>query len=185
MKFKVLIVGDYGVGKTALFKQIEKSIPGAEQKPSIRLELIEFTRMIEGQEITVNMYDIPGRELSNEYRSKHYLNTNGALVVYDITSPHSFRHTPFWIEELMNYSGFGNIPVVIVGNKSDMREVSQRTLNPIDAKEYVFRLNRTAKKSDIENHYAEVSAKSPKGLSQMIDKLIVSMINHRKFLEKK
>ncbi len=185
MKFKVLIVGDYGVGKTSLFRQIEKSIPGAEQKPSIRLELIEFTRMIEGQEIIVNLYDIPGRELSNEHRSKHYLNTNGALVVYDITSPHSFRHTPFWIEELMNYSGFGHIPVIIVGNKADMREVSQRTLNPIDAKEYAFRLNRTAKRSNIENHFVEVSAKSAKGLSQMIDKLIVSMINHKKFIDNK
>ncbi|OLS29316.1 MAG: GTPase KRas precursor [Candidatus Heimdallarchaeota archaeon AB_125] len=185
MKFKVLVVGDYGVGKTSLFHQIEKTIPGAEKKPSIRLELIEFTRMIEGKEVTVNLIDIPGRELSNEYRSKHYLNTNGALVVYDITSPHSFRHTPFWIEELFNYSGFGNIPVVIVGNKSDMREVSQRTLNPIDAKEYVFRLTRTSIRENIENHYAEISSKSGKGISQMIDKLIVSMINHREFLESK
>lgn len=185
MKFKVLVLGDYGVGKSTLFQQIAKTIPGAEKKPSIKLELIEFTRRVEGQEVTISLYDIPGRELSNEHRSKHYLNTNGALVVYDITSPHSFRHAPFWMEELLNYSGHGNIPVVIVGNKSDMREVSQRTLNPIDAKEYVFRLNRTANREGIENLYFEVSAKSSKGLTQMIDKLAVSMVKHRKYSESK
>ena len=184
-KFKVLVLGDYGVGKTSLFEQIAKSIPGAEKKPSISLDIIEFKRIIAGNEVTINLYDIPGRELSTDKRSKHYLHTNGALIVFDITSPHSFRHTPFWIEELINYSGYGNIPVVIVGNKSDMREVSQRTLNPIDAKEYVFRLNRTANREDIENHYFEVSAKSSKGISQMIDRLAESMIKHRKYLESK
>ena len=185
MKFKVLVLGDYAVGKSTLFHQIAKTIPGAEKKPSIKLELIEFTRRIEGQEVTISLYDIPGKELSNENRSKHYLNTNGALVVYDITSPHSFRHAPFWMEELLNYSGHGNIPVVIVGNKSDMREVSQRTLNPMDAKEYVFRLNRTAHREGIENLYFEVSAKSSKGITHMIDQLALSMVKHKRYVESK
>ena len=39
----------------------------------------------------------------------------------------------------MNYNGYGKVPIVLIGNKADLRASSDRTLNPIDAKEYVFR----------------------------------------------
>ena len=68
MIFKLLVLGDYGTGKTTLFKQLLESIPEAKRKPSIKLELIEFTRNIEGKEITVNVFDIPGKELSSDNR---------------------------------------------------------------------------------------------------------------------
>lgn len=179
MKYKILVLGDYGVGKTSLFEQFEKSIPGAARKPSIKLDLLEFTRSIKSEEIIVNLYDIPGRELSNANRSKHYLGTHGAFIIFDICNPNSFRHAPFWIEELMNYNGFGKVPIVLVGNKADMRETSQRTLNPIDAQEYVYRLNRTSQRENINNYFFEISAKSPKGLSLIMDQLLEAIYNQR------
>ena len=179
MVYKILVLGDWGVGKTSLFNQFEKSIPGAERKPSIKLDLIEFKRTIEGEEITIHLYDIPGRELSNANRSKHYLGAHGAFIIFDICNPNSFRHAPFWIEELMNYNGYGKVPIVLVGNKSDLRESSERTLNPIDAKEYVFRLNRTTTKDNVENHFFEISSKSGKGLQLIVDQLIESIHKQR------
>jgi small GTP-binding protein len=179
IKYKILVLGDYNVGKSTLFQQFEKSIPGALRKPSIKLDLIEFTRIIKGEEITVNLFDIPGRELSNANRSKHYIGTHGAFVIFDITSPNSFRHAPFWIEELMNYNGYGKVPIALIGNKADLRATSQRTLNPIDAKEYVFRLNRSSQKDNVENHFFELSSKTGKGLPQIVDKLLESIHKQR------
>ncbi len=179
MTYKILVLGDYGTGKTSLFQQFEKNIPGAERKLSIKLDLIEFTRKIEGEEIRIQLFDIPGRELTNEYRSKHYLGTHGAFIVFDICSPNSFRHAPFWIEELMNYNGFGKVPISLIGNKADLRATSQKTLNPIDAKEYVFRLNRSTQKQNVENHFNEISSKSGKGLGIIIDQLVTSIYKHR------
>lgn len=180
MIFKILILGDYGTGKTSLFQQFEKTIPGAERKPSIKLDLIEFTRTIENEEIQVQLFDIPGRELSNANRSKHYLGAHGAFIIFDMCSPNSFRHAPFWIEELMNYNGYGKVPIVLIGNKVDLRETSQRILNPIDAKEYVFRLNRSSQRENIENHFFETSAKTGKGLSLILDSLLISIYKQRK-----
>ena len=179
MLYKVLVLGDYGTGKTTIFSQFLNNIPDAERRPSIKLDLIEFKRTIGGKEVTINLFDIPGRELTSDNRSKHYKDTKGAIVIFDISRPDSFRHTPFWLEELMNYSGTGKVPILLVGNKSDLRETSQRTLNPIDAKEYVFRLNRTTRVDGVENHYVELSAKSGKGLVVAIDMLIESMIKHQ------
>lgn len=177
--YKILVLGDYNVGKSTLFQQFEKSIPGAHRKPSIKLDLIEFTRTIQGEQITVHLFDIPGRELSNANRSKHYLGAHGAFVIFDICSPNSFRHAPFWIEELMNYNGYGKVPIALIGNKSDLRATSQRTLNPIDAKEYVFRLNRSTNRENVENHFFEISSKSGKGLPMIVDKLLESIYKQR------
>ncbi|MHA1200555.1 MAG: Rab family GTPase [Candidatus Heimdallarchaeaceae archaeon] len=179
MIYKILVLGDYNVGKSSFFQQFEKSIPGAEKKPSIKLDLIQFTRKIEGEPVIVNLYDIPGRELTNANRSKHYIGVHGAFVIFDVCNPNSFRHAPFWIEELINYNGFGKVPIVLIGNKTDLRATSQRTLNPIDAKEYVFRLNRTSKKDNVENHFFELSSKTGKGLTLIIDQLLESIKKHR------
>ena len=178
MTYKVLVLGDYGTGKTTLFNQFLQAAPGAEKKPSIKLELIEFTRIIEGKEHVISLYDIPGRELASDKRSKLYNNARGALILFDISRPDTFRHALFWIEELINYSGIGKVPIILVGNKADLRETSQRTLNPIDAKEFIFRLNRTSSKDGVENHFFEVSAKSSKLLVSVIDQLLKSMIKH-------
>ena len=182
MAYKVLVLGDYGTGKSSLFNQFLKVIPNAEKKPSIKLELIEFKRTLAGREITIQLYDIPGKELTSEHRSKHYKNAVGAFIIFDICRPDSFRHAPFWIEELMNYNGYGKVPIILVGNKTDLRASSQRTLNPIDAKEYVFRLNRSATNDNIENHYYEISSKSRKGLLAIVDKLVESIVKHQETL---
>ncbi len=179
MAYKVLVLGDYGTGKTTLFNQYLQAAPGAEKKPSIKLELIEFIRVIEGKEHIIHLYDIPGRELASDKRSKLYKDCKGALVLYDISRPDTFRHALFWIEELINYSGIGKVPIILVGNKSDIRESSQRTLNPIDAKEFIFRLNRTSLKDGVDNHFFEVSAKSSKLLVSVIDQLLKSMLKHQ------
>ncbi|MCG3220347.1 MAG: GTP-binding protein [Candidatus Heimdallarchaeota archaeon] len=184
MIFKVLTLGDYGTGKSTIFSQFLNNVPEAERKPSIKLDLIEFKRTIGGKEVTINLYDIPGRELTSDNRSKHYKNTTGAIIIFDICRPDSFRHVPFWLEELMNYSGIGKVPILLIGNKSDLRETSQRTLNPIDAKEYVFRLNRTTRVDGVENHFIELSAKSGKGLIVAIDMLVESMIKHQELISK-
>ncbi len=179
MIFKILVLGDYGVGKSSLFEQFEKSIPGAVRKPSIKLNLIEFTRKISGEEVTVQLFDIPGTEMSNANRSKNYLGAHGAFIIFDVCNPNSFRHVPFWIEELMNYNGYGKVPIALIGNKSDLRASSERTLNPIDAQEYVFRLNRSTQKENVENYFFELSSKSAKGLPQIVDQFLESIHKHR------
>jgi small GTP-binding protein len=184
MIYKVLVLGDYGTGKSTIFEQFLKNIPEAERKPSIKLDLIEFKRTIGGKEVTVNLFDIPGRELTSENRSKHYKGAFGAIIIFDISRPDSFRHAPFWLEEIMNYSGIGRVPILLVGNKADLRETSERTLNPIDAQEYVFRLNRTTRMDGVESHYVELSAKSGKGLVKAMDKLVEAMIKHQETRKK-
>ncbi|MHA1667045.1 MAG: Rab family GTPase [Candidatus Heimdallarchaeaceae archaeon] len=179
---KILLLGDYGTGKSTFFKQLLKTFPDAQLKPAIKLELVEIKREIDGKEVILQVFDIPGRELTAKNRSKHYKNAVGAIIFFDISRPDSFRHAPFWIEELMNYNGYGKVPIVLLGNKADLRESSERTLNDIDARQFIFRLNRTTKNQNVESHYFEISAKNPKGIPIIIDTLIRSILQFKKEL---
>jgi hypothetical protein len=85
----------------------------------------------------------------------------------------------------MNYNGFGKVPIALLGNKTDIRFSSERVLNPIDAQQFIYRLNRSAKASgtNIESSFYEMSTKEAKGLLGILDQLIRAIIKHN--VEKK
>ncbi len=178
MAYKILILGDYGVGKTSLYNYYKTHAPEAQEKPALKVKLLEITRRIEGQDNTVHLCDIPAKELSIANKPKLYQKTVGAMILFDISRPDTFRHALFWIEELMNYNGFGKVPIALLGNKTDIRFSSERVLNPIDAQQFIYRLNRSASKEDIESSFYEMSTKEAKGLLGILDKLIKAIIKH-------
>ena len=183
MAFKILILGDYGVGKTSLYNYYKTHAPEAHEKPALKLKLLELNRRIEGEEITIHICDIPAKEFSTANKPKLYQKTVGAIILFDISRPDTFRHALFWIEELMNYNGFGKVPIALLGNKTDIRFSSERVLNPIDAQQFIYRLNRSAGKEKIESSFHEMSTKEAKGLLNILDKLIKAIIVHN--VEKK
>ena len=178
MAYKILILGDYGVGKTSLFEFFKNNAPGAVVKPALKLKMIELTRKVEGKDVTVNICDIPAKELSSANKPKLYHKTVGAFILFEISRPDTFRHVLFWLEEVMNYNGYGKVPIMLLGNKTDLRQSSERVLNPIDAQQMIFRLNRTSTSDNIENKFQEVSTKEGKGLLVSLDMLIKSILNH-------
>ncbi len=183
MTYKILILGDYGVGKTSLYNYYKEHAPEAHEKPALKLKLLELNRRIEGEEITIHLCDIPAKEFSTANKPKLYQKTVGAIILFDISRPDTFRHALFWIEELMNYNGFGKVPIALLGNKTDIRYSSERVLNPIDAQQFIYRLNRSASKEKIESSFHEMSTKEAKGLLGILDKLIKAIIAHN--VEKK
>jgi len=187
LTFKILFIGDNSVGKTTLFKKIVQNEKNKEKIPSLKAEIVKVYRTIQGEEVTFELYDLPARELlSSPQRTKWYLGTDGAFIVFDITKAETFRRVTFWLEQLINYNRKGKIPIVLVGNKIDMRDnpnVRNRTLNPIDAQAFCLRLNRTSAREGINNEFFEVSAISGKGLTQLLDALAKNIYNHYKTMK--
>ncbi|MHA1346501.1 MAG: GTP-binding protein [Candidatus Heimdallarchaeaceae archaeon] len=185
MTYKILILGDYAVGKTSLYNYYKDHAPDALEKPALKLKLLEICRKVDGEETIVHLCDIPAKELSTKNRPKLYQKTIGAIILFDISRPETFRHALFWIEELMNYNGFGKVPIALLGNKSDIRFSSERVLNPIDAQQFIYRLNRSALASgtNIESSFHEMSTKEAKGLLGILDQLIRAIKKHN--VEKK
>ncbi len=180
IKFKVLILGDNNVGKTALYNTLVNNEKNKKEVPAIKAKITDIFRKIGDDEITVELYDLPAREYLSPNKLKWFKGTDGALIVYDITKADTFRRVPFWLEQLINYNNKGDVPIVLVGNKGDLRESSERVLNPIDPQAFCIRLNRTTNKENIKHEYFEVSALYGKNVTEVLDALIKNMYKHLK-----
>lgn len=124
--YKVVIIGDSGVGKSNLLTRWTRNEFNLESKSTIGVEFTTRTIQIEGKNIKVQIVDTAGQERFQAITSIYYRGAVGALVVYDITKYTSFKNTEKWLRELHNNTN-ENICVMLVGNKMDLanlREVS-------------------------------------------------------------
>ncbi len=121
--FKVCVIGDQGVGKTATVTRW--STGGFEEEYQVTVGVQHFTREvrldIEGVDICVKLilWDIGGQAAFKAIRSLFYRSAKALVVMYDVSNRMSFESVIAWVNEAENIIG-QKVPVVLVGNKADM-----------------------------------------------------------------
>ena len=68
--------------------------------------------------IKLQIYDTSGREKNGPFLKQYFKDSNGIILVYDVTNKSSFDNLKIWIKEIKNESS-ENIPIFIIGNKID------------------------------------------------------------------
>ena len=166
--YKVLVVGDDGVGKAALVVQFSKSISLKDYKTTIGVIFHIKTIPIETKngpiKARLQLWDMGNQEQFRSLRPMYYRNSLGAVLVFDLTTPSSFEHLPQWIEEV-RYHVKSEIPLIIVGNKSDLVDQRQVSSKKINAFTKIFNV-----------YYMETSAKTDEGVDDcfyMLTRLIL------------
>jgi small GTP-binding protein len=107
------------------------------------------------------VWDIGGQAQFSTMRNIYFKGSQGAIGVYDVTTPESLLRLPGWISTLKKATG--NIPLIIIGNKIDL--VSDRRVSKEDALDLTKRLNATyfetsAKDgTNVENMFMEIAKK--------------------------
>jgi small GTP-binding protein len=150
--FKAIVIGDGGVGKTALTVRFSKGIFTEDYKMTIGVDFNVKTISIETPEGVIRcklqVWDTGGEERFGSIRPMYYQGSLGAILVFDLTNSASFEHLLRWIEEVRTNIKF-EIPLLLVGNKSDLTD--QRAIS-------MKEVNQFAK--DFNLHYIETSAKT-------------------------
>merc|ERR1712216_368399 len=106
--FKVVLIGDSGVGKSNLLSRFTRNEFSLESKSTI------------GVEFATRSLDVDGK-------------TVGALLVYDMTKHDSYEDAAKWLKELRDHAD-ANIVIMLVGNKSDLEHL--RVVQTSDAAKY-------------------------------------------------
>lgn len=132
--FKVVMIGDSGVGKSNLLMRYTKGDFNIESKTTIGVEFATKTVTTQDKKVVkAQIWDTAGQERYRAITNAYYRGAVGALLVYDVTSALSFKHVADWLKELKQYAD-NNIVILLVGNKTDLRD--KREVKKEDAAAY-------------------------------------------------
>ena len=132
-----IIIGDSGVGKTALlFKYVDGSFR-QDYKATIGADFMtkEISAVCNKRNylITTQLWDTAGQERFLSLGNAFYRGADAVIIVYDITNKESFDRIEFWKNEFINRTGdidFGyGVPMLLLANKCDLVEESWRKLS--------------------------------------------------------
>ncbi|XP_013873935.1 ras-related protein Rab-33B [Austrofundulus limnaeus] len=121
--FKVLVIGDSGVGKTCLTHRLCAGEFPRRVEATIGVDFRDRALEIDGEKIKLQLWDTAGQERFRKSMVQHYYrNVHAVLFIYDVTCPASFSGLTAWIEECRQNSLGQEIPRFLIGNKSDLRD---------------------------------------------------------------
>ncbi|MCH8908465.1 MAG: GTP-binding protein [Candidatus Heimdallarchaeota archaeon] len=173
--YKVVLLGDGGVGKTSLRKRYLGE--GFESSYMATIGADFAIKRIDdaGNEI-IQIWDLAGQPRFSAVREAYYMGTKGAILTYDITRPDTFYNIPDWIRELLNnITKDDTIPLALVANKVDLKGGDLTHISQEQGEEYAKDLSDWSK---LDVPYIETSAKTGFNVNQMFD-MIVENINYR------
>lgn len=120
--FKVVLIGDSGVGKSNLLSRFTKNEFNLESKSTIGVEFATRSLNVDGKVIKAQIWDTAGQERYRAITSAYYRGAVGALLVYDVTRRPTFENVERWLKELRDHTD-PNTVVMLIGNKSDLRHL--------------------------------------------------------------
>ncbi|XP_034482508.1 ras-related protein Rab-1B-like [Drosophila innubila] len=173
--FKILMLGDAGVGKTCLLQRFTNKRYTGYYKCTIGIEMMVRDIEISGCKVKLEIWDTAGEERYRSMMSSYYRQVDGIVLVFDLTRRLSYCHVDYWIEEIKKYAS-SDVSIILVGNKCDAfgdRQVHQQL-----AVMYADNLNIP---------YVEASAVSGYNVDRLFSKVSVNVfdqrINHMQLLE--
>uniref|UniRef100_F7BT36 small monomeric GTPase n=1 Tax=Callithrix jacchus TaxID=9483 RepID=F7BT36_CALJA len=120
--FKVVLIGDSGVGKSNLLSRFTRNEFNLESKSTIGVEFATRSIQVDGKTIKAQIWDTAGQERYRAITSAYYRGAVGALLVYDIAKHLTYENVERWLKELRDHAD-SNIVIMLVGNKSDLRHL--------------------------------------------------------------
>ena len=127
LRLSVLFVGDSGVGKTSIKNRL-MGINGVDVKSTIGVEFSSFSLNVGRFNLKFVILDIGGQKHYSYIRTTYYKNPDLVVAVFDVSNDNSIVNLASWIKEVKDIVGSVEIPVLIVGNKIDLRREPNKGL---------------------------------------------------------
>ncbi len=119
-RFKLIIIGPAGVGKTSLLRRFSENSFSESYKYTTGVDyLSKELKFSEDKNARLTLLDLGGQERFRFLRNSFYEGANGALIVFDLSREQTFEEIKDWIYEMQELAG-ETIPFILIGNKSDL-----------------------------------------------------------------
>ena len=159
--FKLVMLGDSGVGKTSLVKHEINNAFNGERDSTIIFEHSFKNFGIMGKTIRLQIWDTCGKEVYHSSMKNFYRSALCIVVVFSLEDSDSFNKVNQWIEEIQDNNSDDSI-IVLIGNKCDLtqpRKIQRETIEDY------------CKKNRIENYF-EASAKTGENVHELFKTIV-------------
>ena len=151
----LMLLGDGQVGKTSLIARITGNEFDESLLTTIGKSSHTYEVELHGYNLKMKIWDTAGQERFKSMSVNVIKNAEGLLLTYSITSRESFNNLESWLKQLNDAKDISKIPIVIVGNKSDLEKL--RIVKYEEGKEFADKHNY---------HFYEVSAKTGQNVKE-------------------
>mmetsp|Transcript_57771 Transcript_57771/g.118226 ORF Transcript_57771/g.118226 Transcript_57771/m.118226 type:complete len:211 (+) Transcript_57771:63-695(+) len=170
--FKILLIGDAGVGKSSMLLQFTDGYFNENLQSTIGVDFKVKVMDATGPDgrpkrVKVTIWDTAGQERFRTLTSSYYRGAQGIILVYDVARKETFDSLSMWLQEVEQFSMGGGKEVVklLVGNKIDQERVVPRA----DAEEWAKARGML---------FMEASAKTKEGISQVFNEVVQKVLEN-------
>ncbi|KAF4315585.1 hypothetical protein G195_010639 [Phytophthora kernoviae 00238/432] len=122
LRVKIISMGESGVGKSCVIKRYCEEKFVSKYISTIGIDYGVKPVMVNGSEVRVNFWDLSGMPEYLEVRNEFYKDTQGGILMFDVSSRRSFESLDNWLREAAKF-GAGKFPCILCGNKVDRPRV--------------------------------------------------------------
>ncbi|KAF5473669.1 ras-related protein RABC2a-like isoform X1 [Juglans microcarpa x Juglans regia] len=172
LSFKILLIGDSGVGKSSLLVSfISNSVE--DLSPTIGVDFKIKLLTAGGKKLKLTIWDTAGQERFRTLTNSYYRGAQGIILVYDVTRRDTFTNlSDVWAKEVELYSTNQGCIKMLVGNKVD-----------IDSERVVSREEGIALSKELGCLFLECSAKTRENVEQCFEELALKIMEVPSLLE--
>ena len=162
--FKVITLGDTGVGKTSIAKRYTLNTFEDDSLSTVGIAFsFKEAKLKNGAKIRLKLIDTAGQEQYRSIAKSYYKNADGVLFVFAYDNKNSFEHIEEWFESFKENSNKEDIPMILIGNKIDIapekKEIKNESIKELKEKIGIKNFTDTSAKENIgiENVFNELS----------------------------
>ena len=171
--FKILIIGESGVGKTCFLLRYAENSFVANHLLTIGIDFKIKMLELDGKLIKLQIWDTAGQDRFRTIRKTYYKGSQGVILVYDVCDEKSFGNVKNWVNQI-EQNAKSTICKVLVGNKCDKPE---RVITEEQGKKLAEEYNMK---------FFETSAKTAYNIKESSEYLINTIIEtNKKIMEEK
>jgi small GTP-binding protein len=120
---KIIVCGAGAVGKTSIVRRFVENKFEFNYLLTIGMEPSNRKIEVQGKLVNLILFDVAGQKRFQTLRDVFFRKANGALLVFDLTRPETLDELNEWKEQIDERLGKDKIPIVLIGNKSDLNEM--------------------------------------------------------------
>ena len=121
LSFKIIVVGDSGVGTSCLTMKGTKNHFEEYYSPTVGFEFFTFNIRIQDKNIKLQIWDTCGQEAYRSLITSFYRNSSLAIIAYAIDNINSFNNIEAWLNEIKAQAN-PETKIFLIGTKADLAD---------------------------------------------------------------